>query len=120
MDYRRYCAHAPMKQSIRAIASLRTVDENALMGLENKKPINMTEADERLRQWRRKHDTPAKVAAAHRAVLLQRVSESMAFEGQSARTERLKILFGRKDASDKDRDGRSEYDESIHRRLSSG
>jgi hypothetical protein len=50
VGYRRHCAHAAMKQSIQAIASLRTVNENALMGLENKKPINMmTEADERLR-----------------------------------------------------------------------
>jgi hypothetical protein len=38
--------------------------------------------DAKLRQWQKKHDTPAKVAAAHRKVLLQRVVESMAFENE--------------------------------------
>jgi hypothetical protein len=44
------------------------------------------------RQWRSLHNTPAKVAAAHRKVLLERVSQSMAFENQPVSTDRLKAL----------------------------
>ena len=33
-------------------------------------------------QWRGRHNTPEKVAVAHRKVLLEQVSQSMAFENQ--------------------------------------
>jgi hypothetical protein len=60
-------------------------------------PINPLQGDELLQKWQRKHDTPAKVAAAHRKVLLERVSQSMAFENQPVSTERLKtLLMGRR------------------------
>ncbi len=55
-------------------------------------PIDPAQADARLQQWRKQHNTPAKVAAAHRKVLLERVSQSMAFEGQPVSTDRLKAL----------------------------
>ena len=55
-------------------------------------PIELAQADARLQQWRALHNTPAKVAAAHRKVLLERVSQSMAFENQPVSTDRLKIL----------------------------
>ena len=45
-------------------------------------PIDLAQADARLQQWRSRHNTPAKVAATHRKVLLERVSQSMAFENQ--------------------------------------
>ncbi len=59
----------------------------------NEKPnisLDLAKAETRLQQWRSKHNTPAKVAAAHRKVLLLRVSQSMAFEDQPVSTERLK------------------------------
>ena len=59
----------------------------------NEKPnlsFDLAQAEARLQQWRSKHNTPAKVAAAHRKVLLERVSQSMAFENQPVSTERLK------------------------------
>jgi len=55
-------------------------------------PIDLAQANARLKQWRAQHNTPAKVAAAHRKVLLERVSQSMAFENQPVSTERLKAL----------------------------
>ena len=54
--------------------------------------INLAQAEARLQQWRSRHNTPAKVAAAHRKVLLERVGQSMAFENQPVSTDRLKIL----------------------------
>ena len=55
-------------------------------------PIDPAQADARLQQWRSRHNTPAKVASAHRKVLLERVSQSMAFENQPVSTDRLKTL----------------------------
>lgn len=55
----------------------------------------LTQLDAKLRRWRKRHDTPAKVAAAHRRVLLQRAVESMAFENQPVSLARLKILLKR-------------------------
>jgi hypothetical protein len=49
--------------------------------------------DAKLRQWRRRHNTPAKVAAAHREVFLDRVVESMAFENEAISKSRLKALL---------------------------
>lgn len=62
------------------------------MSLESNQPIYLAQAEARLRKWREKHDTPANVAAAHRKVLLDRVSQSMAFDGQPISVERLRIL----------------------------
>jgi hypothetical protein len=56
-------------------------------------PIDPAQADARLQQWRSRHNTPAKVAAAHRKVLLERVSQSMAFENQQVSMDRLKTLM---------------------------
>ena len=53
---------------------------------------DLAKADSKLRAWRTRHNTPAKVAAAHRKVLLERVSQSMAFENQPVSTDRLKTL----------------------------
>jgi hypothetical protein len=54
---------------------------------------DLAKIDAKLRQWRRRHNTPEKVAAAHRKVLLQRVVESMAFEGPPVSMARLKALL---------------------------
>ena len=55
-------------------------------------PIDLAQAEALLTQWRSRHNTSAKVAAAHRKVLLERVSQSMAFENQPVSTDRLKTL----------------------------
>ena len=57
-------------------------------------PINADELDAKLRAWREEHNTPEKVALTHRKVLLERVSQSMAFENQPVSAERLKALTG--------------------------
>jgi hypothetical protein len=54
--------------------------------------IDLAQADALLKQCVSLHNTPAKVAAAHRKVLLERVSQSMAFENQPVSTARLKTL----------------------------
>jgi hypothetical protein len=54
--------------------------------------LDLVKADRKLRAWRKRHSTPVKVAAAHRKVLLERVSQSMAFENQPVSTDRLKTL----------------------------
>ncbi|MBI5854127.1 MAG: hypothetical protein HZB35_02635 [Nitrospirae bacterium] len=55
--------------------------------------MNADEADAKLHAWRKERDTPEKVAAAHRKVLLQRVVESMAFESEPVSLARLKTLL---------------------------
>ena len=55
-------------------------------------PIDLAQADARLQQWRSRHNTPAKVAVTHRKVLLERVSQSMAFENQPVSRDCLKTL----------------------------
>ena len=62
------------------------------MNQKSNQPIDLAQAEARLQQWRALHNTSAKVAAAHRKVLLERVSQSMAFENQPVSTDRLKIL----------------------------
>jgi len=54
--------------------------------------LDLVKADGKLRAWRKRYNAPAKVAAAHRKVLLERVSQSMAFENQPVSTDRLKTL----------------------------
>jgi hypothetical protein len=54
---------------------------------------DLQKLDAKLCAWRKEHNTPAKVAAAHRKVLLDRVSQSMAFENQPVSTDRLKVLL---------------------------
>jgi hypothetical protein len=54
--------------------------------------LDLAKADSKLRAWKKRHNTPAKVAAAHRKVLLERVSQSMAFENQPVSIDRLKTL----------------------------
>jgi len=56
-------------------------------------PLDLKKLDANLRQWQKKHDTPAKVAAAHRKVLLDRVVQSMAFENEPVSMARLKTLL---------------------------
>jgi hypothetical protein len=61
----------------------------------NQKPnqlIDLAQAEARLKQWRSRHNTTEKVAAAHRKVLLERVCQSMAFENQPVSMDRLKTL----------------------------
>jgi hypothetical protein len=55
-------------------------------------PINLAQADALLKRWRSQHNTPEKMAAAHRKVLLERVCQSMAFENQPVSMDRLKTL----------------------------
>jgi hypothetical protein len=69
------------------------------MKKEHSFPIDLANA--KLRAWRKKHDAPAKVAAAHRRVLLNRVVASMAFDGQPVSMARLKILLKYRKATGK-------------------
>ena len=59
-------------------------------------PIDLAKADAKLRAWRKKYDTPEKVAALHRKTILNRVVQSMDFEGQPVRIGRLKSLLRQK------------------------
>ncbi len=63
------------------------------MKRKDRQRIDLSELTARIRAWQRRHNTPEKVAAAHRKVLLQRVVESMAFENQPVSMERLKALL---------------------------
>lgn len=56
-------------------------------------PSTSKKLDAKLRQWQKKHDTPEKVAEAHRKVLLERVVQSMAFENEPVSKTRLKTLL---------------------------
>jgi hypothetical protein len=56
--------------------------------------MNNDELNAKLRAWREEYNTPEKIALTHRKVLLERVSQSMAFENQPVSAERLKTLSG--------------------------
>ena len=56
-------------------------------------PIDLAKADAKLRAWRKKYDTPEKLAALHRKAILKHVVQSMAFEGQPVSMARLKSLL---------------------------
>jgi len=49
--------------------------------------------DARFRRWRATHRTPSTVLDAHREVILERVSQSMTFEGEPVTVSRLKTLL---------------------------
>jgi len=57
------------------------------------RPSDLAKIRARLERWRKRHDTPAKVAAAHRRVVLSRVVESMAFENEPVSMDRLRVLL---------------------------
>ena len=56
------------------------------------RPPDLSKIGARLKRWQKQHETPAKLAAAHRRVVLRRVVESMAFENEPVSTNRLKAL----------------------------
>ena len=58
--------------------------------------IDLAKADAKLHVWRKKYDTPEKVAALHRKAILSHVVQSMAFEGQPVSLTRLKSLLKQK------------------------
>jgi hypothetical protein len=58
-----------------------------------RKNPNLAELNAKLQKWQRLHDTPEKVAAEHRKVLLDRVVQSMSFENQPVSMARLKALL---------------------------
>ncbi|MGC3973440.1 MAG: hypothetical protein QM771_03540 [Nitrospira sp.] len=49
--------------------------------------------DAKFRRWRATHRTPSTVLDAHREVILERVSQSMTFEGEPVTVSRLKTLL---------------------------
>ncbi len=55
--------------------------------------MDFAKLNAKLQRWQRKHDTPAKVAAAHRKVILDRVVQSMTFENEPLSMARLKTLL---------------------------
>lgn len=66
-------------------------------GSEMKKPvpplIDLAKANAKLLAWRKKYNTPEKVAALHRKAVLDCVVESMAFEAEPVSKTRLKALL---------------------------
>jgi len=65
--------------------------------------IDLAKADAKLRVWRKKYNTPEKVAALHRKAILKHVVQSMNFEGQSVSMARLKALLKEKARSPRSR-----------------
>lgn len=59
-------------------------------------PIGLAELNAKLQKWQSQHDTPKKVAAAYRKVILDRVVQSMAFENEPVSMARLKTLLKKK------------------------
>ncbi|MDN5941463.1 MAG: Fic family protein [Nitrospira sp.] len=60
--------------------------------------IELPQADVRLARWRHLQNTPEKLAAWYRQVVLERVAESMAFENQPVDLERLRKLISEKES----------------------
>jgi len=74
----------------------------------NPPPIDFVKADAKLRAWRKKYDTPEKVAVLHRKTILKHVVQSMAFEGQPVSMTRLKVLLKEKAKSSSSRTERKQ------------
>ena len=74
----------------------------------NPPPIDLAKADAKLRAWRKKYDTPEKVAAIHRKAILKHVVQSMAFEGQPVSMTRLKVILKEKAKSSSSRTERKQ------------
>jgi hypothetical protein len=70
--------------------------------------IDLAKADAKLRAWRKKYNTPEKVAALHRKAILNHVLQSMAFEGQPVSRPRLKALLKEKVKSSSSRTERKQ------------
>jgi hypothetical protein len=70
--------------------------------------IDLAKADAKLRAWRKKYNTPEKVAALHRKAILKHVLQSMAFEGQPVSRPRLKALLKEKVKSSSSRTERKQ------------
>jgi hypothetical protein len=64
-----------------------------MMSMNVQTPLNLNLLSTKLRQWQARHNTPEKVAAAHRQVLRERVIQSMAFENQPLTMDRLEALL---------------------------
>lgn len=60
-------------------------------------PIDVDALATKFRQWRAQHKTPGTVIAAHREALLERVAQSMTFEGEPITEARLKFLLNQSD-----------------------
>jgi hypothetical protein len=58
--------------------------------------IDIANLNAELKKWQKQNDTPEKVAAEHRKVLLDRVVQSMSFENQPVSMDRLKTLLKKK------------------------
>ena len=71
-------------------------EEISPMKQANPPPIDLAKADAKLRTWRKKYDTPEKVAVLHRKAILKHVVQSMNFEGQPVSMARLKSLLKQK------------------------
>ncbi|KKO20998.1 MAG: hypothetical protein DCC43_12475 [Candidatus Brocadia sp.] len=56
-------------------------------------PIDLNVLASKFRLWRAQHKTPGTVVDAHREVMLERVAQSMTFEGEPITVSRLKILL---------------------------
>ena len=61
--------------------------------------IDLEKLNAKLWKWQRQHNTPAKVAAAHRKVIPDRVIQSMSFENEPVSIARLKALLKKKTIS---------------------
>lgn len=73
-----------------------TIPDNKLMKTQTSNSIDLASLNAKLQRWQKKHDTPVKVAAAHRKVILERVIQSMAFENEPVSMARLKTLLKKK------------------------
>lgn len=62
--------------------------------------IDLAKVDVKLRAWRKKYNTPEKVAALHRKAILKHVVH---FEGQQVSMARLKALLREKARSSRSR-----------------
>ncbi|TLD40023.1 MAG: hypothetical protein JETT_3706 [Candidatus Jettenia ecosi] len=67
------------------------------MTANSSEPIDLDALATKFRQWRAQHKTPGTVIAAHREVLLERVVQSMTFEGEPITVIRLKVLLNQTD-----------------------
>lgn len=66
--------------------------------------IDLDALETKFRKWRAQHKTPSTVIADHREVILERVAQSMTFEGEPITVARLKILLEQRDQWAKKRD----------------
>lgn len=91
--YQRYVAG--LTDRGKGLSENRVYPGRDAMTAKSGEPVDLNALENKFRQWKAQHKTPGTVVDAHREVILDRVAQSMTFEGEPITVSRLKTLLER-------------------------